>query len=91
MGLTESEQSDLRAILVNIFGQEANNWKMNAGTLGATAAMLSGIKVCSQAVNYVPRPGGVIDKAYFRRQLRDMARRAANHDRSTRFVVRQGP
>ncbi|MDO3380127.1 hypothetical protein [Geoalkalibacter halelectricus] len=80
MELTEGEKKDLRTILVSIYGQEANGWNMNAGTLAATAEMLSSIKNCSQAMDYVPRPGGVIDKDYFRRQLRDMARRAANHD-----------
>lgn len=80
MDLTESEQADLRTILVNIFGQEASTWKMNSGTLKATAEMLSEIKSCSQAMAYVPRPGGVIDSDYFRRQLRNMARRATNHD-----------
>ena len=80
MELTEGEKNDLRAILVSIYGQEAKGWNMNADTLGATAEMLSSIRGCSQAMGYVPRPGGVIGKDYFRRQLRDLARRAANHD-----------
>ncbi len=80
MALTRQEQDDLRTLLVQLFGQEASSWDMNEGTLSATAQMLDGARSCSKAMNYVPRPAGVIDKGYFKRQLKDLARRARNKD-----------
>jgi len=79
--LTEREQKDLRIILVHIFGQEASTWKMNTGTLSATGKMLAANRTCSKAIDVTPRPAGFMpDLSYLRRQLRDMARRAINHD-----------
>ena len=77
MELTESEQKDLRIILDGFYGREVAHWKMNKGTLEATAQMLAGIKECSISMDYVPRPG-IVDKDHFRRQLRNIARRVAN-------------
>ena len=77
MALTESEARDLRLILENIFGMsEVSGWEMNEKVLGVTAEMFHLATACSAAVNFVPRPG-IVDKDYFRRQLRDMARRVA--------------
>lgn len=77
MELNEAEQKDLRIILENVFGfQDASRWRMNAKVLELTAQMVQGAERCSEAMNYVPRPG-IADSAYFRRELRNFARRAA--------------
>lgn len=76
MELSEYEQKDLRIILENIFGfQSASKWNMNDKVLEVVAQMFQGASTCSEAINYLPRPG-IVDKNYLRRQLRDIARRA---------------
>lgn len=75
MELSESEKQDLRKILESIFGvHDTSTWQMNERVLAATAKMLTAAKGCSEALDVTPRPG-VVDKGYFRRQLRDLARR----------------
>lgn len=80
MALTQKEQEDLKKILKNIFGNEVDNWAMTEGTLKATEKMLQGLRGCSKAMNYVPRPEGVINSGYLKRQLRNIARRAGNEE-----------
>ena len=81
MQLTTPEEQDLRTILIFIFGSKAEKWNMNEKVLKLTAELLQQANSCSEAINYVPRPTAVPDLKYFRRQLRDMARRARNHDK----------
>ena len=77
MELNESEKKDLRIILESIFGiHDVADWQMNMQVLEVTAKMLSGAQGCSEALSATPRPG-LVDKAYFRRQLRNTARRMA--------------
>ncbi len=79
--LTESEQKNLRIVLVHIFGSEATGWPMNKNTLRATGEMLEGSRRCSDAMDYVPRPAGYTSGvSYLRKQLEDLARRARRHD-----------
>lgn len=80
MELTSSEKGHLKKILTNIFGSEAQSWEMTEGTLNETGKMLDAMKKCSRAMNYVPRPAGVVGPGYFKKQLRDIARRAENED-----------
>lgn len=81
MALSESEEKDLRIILESIFGfQDASRWNMNEKVLEVVAQMFQSASSCSEAINYLPRPG-IIEKNYLKRQLRDIARRAVNGKR----------
>ena len=50
---------------------------MNDKVLEVVAQMFQAASSCSEAMNYVPRPG-IVDKGYLKRQLRNIARRAMN-------------
>ena len=80
MALTQREEEDMRKILVNIFGSEATLWPVTESSVENLGIMLKGLNRCSKAMNYVPRPEGIVDKSYLKRQLRNMARRAGNEE-----------
>jgi hypothetical protein len=81
MELSEMEKDDLRIILEGWFGAGVvAGWEMNEKVLNVLAEALSKVRTCSRLVDALPRPMGVPDKDYVRRQLRGIARRARDND-----------
>lgn len=50
------ESDDLRAFLVSLFGNQANNWPMSEGIFNLTFELVSESGQCSGAMDVVPRP-----------------------------------
>ena len=55
--LSKDEADELRVILEDLYGREiVANWNMNEGVLAVFKDMVERNKVCSVAMDYVPRP-----------------------------------
>jgi hypothetical protein len=80
MELSESDKDDLRLILEDWYGAATvSQWRMSAALLEILEEAITGLEVCSKAMNFVPRPMARPD-GYVRRQLANIARRARNSD-----------
>ncbi|OOG23540.1 hypothetical protein B1C78_11025 [Thioalkalivibrio denitrificans] len=81
MDLSEMEKDDLRVILEGWFGASVvAGWEMNERVLDVFVEVVSRVRTCSRLIDTLPRPMGIPDKDYVRRQLRGIARRARNDD-----------
>lgn len=79
MALSDTEKNDLRIILEKVFGfQDTSHWNMNEQVLEVVGRMANEAQQCSTAMNDVPRPSYFIGKDFFKKQLRDIARRATS-------------
>ena len=76
MGLTASEQEDLRIIVEGFFGkQHTAAWAMNDDLLGVVTKMIQTEKSCSTAMDFVPRPGVYLKPDDVRKELKRIAQR----------------
>lgn len=79
MALSDTEKTDLRIILEKVFGfQETSHWNMNEQVLEVVSKVAKEAQQCSNAMDYVPRPSYFVGKDFFKKQLRDIARRATS-------------
>ncbi|ELK8311092.1 hypothetical protein JKP28_20485 [Vibrio vulnificus] len=56
MSLSVEEKQNLKSFLVNVYGPQANNWKMSDEIFNLTYQMLSESGKCSDVMDLVPRP-----------------------------------
>jgi hypothetical protein len=75
MEITEKDKYNTKMILVYFWGTSAGDWPVNRKVLEVLGEMLSKDKNCSRAMDFVPRPGFVINASHIRRQLSGIARR----------------
>ncbi|VAW95629.1 hypothetical protein MNBD_GAMMA21-1504 [hydrothermal vent metagenome] len=68
------EIEDTQIILHYLFSGNAKNWKVSDRMIDELGKALSKLKTCNIVFDLLPRPG-FVDKDYFRRQLRGIARR----------------
>lgn len=81
--LSKDEADDLRVILEDLYGREiVANWNINERVLAVFKDMVERNKVCSMAMDYVPRPipCGRPDLKIIRSQLRGIALRVAKRN-----------
>lgn len=82
MEITYKDKDDAKVILVYFWGNSAGNWPINQKVLTLLSEMMSKHKLCSKAMDYVPRPGFPVNLRYIRKQLTAIARRIASGDKS---------
>ncbi|ABB30522.1 hypothetical protein Gmet_0277 [Geobacter metallireducens GS-15] len=76
MALADTEKHDLRVIVEGFWGKhETASWEMNEELVAVLPKMISEVKSCSQAMDFVPRPGVYLNPKDVQRELRKMARR----------------
>jgi hypothetical protein len=56
--LSPTEQQDLRTVVEALFSKHMTaHWEMNEALLGVVTDLLKESKICSNAFDFVPRPG----------------------------------
>lgn len=90
MELTLSEKDDLRKVLEGIFGTlTVSKWNMNEKVLAITGQLVSEATQCSNATDFVPRPTFLAQPSYFKKYLKELARRRMG-DRKIYEICRGG-
>lgn len=92
--LTLYDQNNLRTVVEYFFGkQNTLHWNMNESLLLLITTMLNESRTCSEAMDFVPRPGVYLSPNDVKKELKRMAERAKNKNNSyyicNIFVVRQ--
>jgi hypothetical protein len=76
MPLSLLEQQNLRIIVEAFFGkQDTAHWEMNEELLDVVTKMIAASKSCSEAMDFVPRPGGYLSPDDVRKELARIAKR----------------
>ncbi len=81
--LSPSEQQDLRKVVEAFFGKtDTANWEMNEELLNVITKMINESKSCSEAMDFVPRPGVYLNPRAVQKELARMAKRVLTRDSS---------
>lgn len=84
--LTLCEQNNLRTVVEYFFGkQNTLHWNMSESLLLLITNMLNESKTCSEAMDYVPRPGVYLSPNDVKKELKRMAERAKTKNNSYYF------
>jgi hypothetical protein len=92
--LNPSEQEGLRKVVEAFFGKaDTAHWEMNEELLKVVTTMINESKSCSQAMDFVPRPGVYLSPKDVQKELARMAKRVLGRGSSywvcNVFVARQ--
>lgn len=81
--LTMTEQQNLRIIVEAFFGkQNTAHWEMNEALLNVITKMMQADQSCSEAMDFVPRPGGYLGPKDVLKELERIAKRILSGDKS---------
>jgi hypothetical protein len=81
--LSPSDQQNLRIIVEGFFGKaNTAHWEMNEELLKVVTQMLQADKSCSNAMDFVPRPGVYISPKDVLKELSRIAKRVLSGDKS---------
>lgn len=81
--LTLSQQQDLRKVVEAFFGKAGTaHWEMNEELLKVITKMINESKSCSEAMDFVPRPGVYLSPKDVQKELGRMAKRVLTRDSS---------
>lgn len=78
--LTLTEQQHLREVVEAFWGPSITaHWEMNEALLQVVTKMINESKMCSLAMDFVPRPGLYLDLNDVKKELERIAKRLAKH------------
>lgn len=81
--LNLSEQQNLRKVIEAFFGKvDTAHWEMNDELLKVMTTMINESKSCSEAIDFVPRPGVYLSPKDVQKELARMAKRVLTRDSS---------
>lgn len=81
--LSLQEQQNLRIIVESFFGKpNTAHWEMNEELLKVITQMIQADQNCSEAMDFVPRPGVYLRPKDVLKELGRMAKRVASGDKS---------
>lgn len=81
--LNISDQQNLRTIVEAFFGKSNTaHWEMNDQLLEVVTKMVQADKTCSEAMDFVPRPGMYLTPKDLLKELGKMAKRVLSGDKS---------
>lgn len=81
--LTMSEQQSLRIIVEAFFGKpNTAHWEMNEALLNVITRMMQDDQSCSEAMDFVPRPGSYLSPKDVLKELERIAKRVMSGEKS---------
>ena len=78
-----TEQQNLRIVVEAFFGRpNTTHWEMNEALMTVVSKMLLSNELCSEAMDYVPRPGAYLNLKAVAKELARIATRISHGDKS---------
>lgn len=88
--ISDKEKEELKAILVNIFGERARTWDVNEDSAKILSEMLQKGRKCSSAVEKLPRvPGWMPGAAFLPTQVIGYLYREVRHSKQSIYQMCQ--